>query len=76
MVTEPWGFRYPQDQITGLYPQTYADAGAVEGRRRTSASRGKLFYRLIQQAVAIPSQPYRVLCNPVAAAAPLHDGGA
>ena len=32
--------------------------------RRTSASRGKLFYRLLQQAVQIEPHPYRRLINP------------
>ena len=32
--------------------------------------------RVIQQAAAVPSQPYRVLCSPVVAATPLHGGGA
>jgi len=32
--------------------------------RRLSASRGKLFYRLVQQAVQVPPQPYALVTNP------------
>jgi hypothetical protein len=38
------------------------------------ASRGKLFYRLIEQAAAIPSHPYRALRSPVAALPPQYGG--
>jgi len=33
--------------------------------RRLSASRGKLFYRLVQQAVQVSPQPYAVVTNPL-----------
>ena len=32
--------------------------------RRTSASRGKLFYRLVQQAVSVEPAPFRVITKP------------
>jgi len=32
--------------------------------RRLSASRGKLFFRLVQQAVLVPPQPYAAVTNP------------
>jgi hypothetical protein len=39
----------------------YLDEFTFRFNRRTSASRGKLFYRLIQQAVQVPPAPYRML---------------
>jgi len=43
----------------------YLDEFAFRFNRRTSASRGKLFYRLVQQAVQIGPHPYRrIVGNP------------
>jgi len=42
----------------------YLDEFTFRFNRRTSASRGKLFYRLLQQAVQIGPQPYRTLVHP------------
>ena len=39
------------------YPATLAELEA----RRKSRSRGKLFYRLLQQAVAVEPAPYKVM---------------
>ena len=39
----------------------YLDEFTFRFNRRTSASRGKLFYRLIQQAAQVPPAPYRTL---------------
>ena len=39
----------------------YLDEFTFRFNRRTSASRGKLFYRLVQQAVQIPPHPYNKL---------------
>jgi transposase-like protein len=39
----------------------YLDEFTFRFNRRTSRSRGKLFYRLLQQAVAVPPAPYREL---------------
>jgi len=41
----------------------YLDEFTFRFNRRTSASRGKLFYRLLQQAVQIPPTPYRMLVS-------------
>jgi len=71
-----WLMSTHQGAVRHSHLDYYLDEFTFRFNRRTSASRGKLFYRLIQQAVAIPSQPYRVLCSPVATAAPLHNGGA
>ena len=42
----------------------YLDEFTFRFNRRTSASRGKLFYRLIQQAAQVEPHPYRTLINP------------
>lgn len=42
----------------------YLDEFAFRFNRRTSASRGKLFYRLVQQAVQVGPHPYRTLIRP------------
>lgn len=41
----------------------YLDEYTFRFNRRTSASRGKLFYRLVQQAVQIEPHPYRTLVS-------------
>jgi len=69
-----WLMSTHQGAVRHSHWDYYLDEFTFRFNRRTSASRGKLFYRLIQQAAAIPSQPYRVLCAPTAAAAPLQDG--
>ena len=40
------------------------DAFTFRFNRRTSASRGTLFYRLLQQAVQVEPAPYRTLVHP------------
>jgi hypothetical protein len=42
----------------------YLDEFTFRFNRRTSASRGKLFYRLVQQAVQVEPHPYRTLIRP------------
>lgn len=42
----------------------YLDEFTFRFNRRASASRGKLFYRLVQQAVQVEPQPYRSLVHP------------
>lgn len=42
----------------------YLDEFTFRFNRRTSGSRGLLFYRLVQQAVATPPQPYDALIDP------------
>jgi hypothetical protein len=50
----------------------YLDEFTFRFNRRKSASRGKLFYRLIQQAVQVEPAPFSTLINPQ----PLAGGGA
>jgi hypothetical protein len=42
----------------------YLDEFTFRFNRRTSASRGKLFYRLAQQAVQVDSAPFATLIKP------------
>jgi transposase-like protein len=42
----------------------YLDEFTFRFNRRTSASRGKLFYRLLQQAVQVQPRPFRSLVKP------------
>jgi len=42
----------------------YLDEFTFRFNRRTSSSRGKLFYRLVQQAVQVPPAPYRSMIAP------------
>lgn len=42
----------------------YLDEFTFRFNRRSSASRGKLFYRLVQQAVQVQPHPYRHLIHP------------
>jgi transposase-like protein len=42
----------------------YLDEFTFRFNRRTSASRGKLFYRLLQQAVQVQPKPFRSLVKP------------
>jgi transposase-like protein len=42
----------------------YLDEFTFRFNRRTSASRGKLFYRLLQQAVQVEPKPFKTLVHP------------
>jgi carotenoid cleavage dioxygenase-like enzyme len=42
----------------------YLDEFTFRFNRRKSASRGKLFYRLVQQAVQVEPKPFRTLIRP------------
>ena len=42
----------------------YLDEYTFRFNRRTSASRGKLFFRLVQQAVQVEPKPYQTLVHP------------
>jgi ribosomal protein L37AE/L43A len=46
------------------YLDYYLDEFTFRFNRRTSASRGKLFYRLLQQAVQVPPAPYQTIIAP------------
>lgn len=56
-----WLLSTHQGAVRHRHLDYYLDEFAFRFNRRTSASRGKLFYRLVQQAAAVESQPYRKL---------------
>jgi len=53
--------RFIQGAIAPTHLDYYLDEFTFRFNRRSSASRGKLFYRLAQQAVQVPPVPYQVL---------------
>ncbi len=50
-----------QGAVSHEHLDSYLDEFAFRFNRRKSRSRGKLFYRLVQQAVAVPPAPYKSL---------------
>jgi transposase-like protein len=56
-----WLLGTHQGAILPEHLDYYLDEFTFRFNRRTSASRGKLFYRLAQQAVQVPPVPYRML---------------
>ena len=68
-----WLMSTHQGAVRHSHLDYYLDEFTFRFNRRTSASRGKLFYRLIEQAAAIQSHPYRVLRGP-ATTTPPQDG--
>jgi len=59
-----WLMGTHQGAIAHDHLDYYLDEFTFRFNRRKSASRGKLFYRLAQQAVQIDPQPYRTLVHP------------
>ena len=58
-----WLLGIHQGAVSGKHLEYYLDEYTFRFNRRTSRSRGMLFYRLMQQAVATPSTPYRQLVD-------------
>jgi transposase-like protein len=56
-----WLLSTHQGAVRHRHLDYYLDEFTFRFNRRTSASRGKLFYRLVQQAAAVASHPYPVL---------------
>lgn len=54
-----WLLGTHQGAVSPVHLDYYLDEFTFRFNRRTSASRGKLFYRLLQQAVAVEPAPYR-----------------
>lgn len=50
-------------RLTSKYPSYYIDEFASRFNRKLSTFRGKLFYRLMQQAVDKPLKPFEVIIN-------------
>lgn len=59
-----WLLGTHQGAIGQAHLDYYLDEFTFRFNRRKSASRGKLFYRLVQQAVQVGPQPYRSLIHP------------
>ncbi len=59
-----WLLGTHQGAIRAAHLDDYLDEFVLRFNRRTSASRGKLFYRLLQQAVQAPPQPYHRIIQP------------
>jgi transposase-like protein len=58
-----WLLGIHQGRVSKKYLGYYLDEFTFRFNRRTSSSRGMLFYRLIEQAVLIDHVPYRNLVN-------------
>jgi len=56
-----WLLGTHQGAVSNRHLDYYLDEFAFRFNRRTSKSRGKLFYRLVQQAVSVEAVPYRRL---------------
>jgi hypothetical protein len=56
-----WLLGTHQGAISFKHLDYYLDEFTFRFNRRTSQHRGKLFYRLVQQAVAIDAVPYKQL---------------
>jgi transposase-like protein len=59
-----WLLGTHQGAVGQAHLDYYLDEFTFRFNRRTSASRGKLFYRLVQQAVHVGPAPYRSLIRP------------
>ena len=58
-----WLLGIHQGAVSGKHLEYYLDEYTFRFNRRTSRSRGMLFYTLMQQAVATASAPYRQLVD-------------
>jgi len=59
-----WLIGTHQGAVSHKYLDYYLDEFTFRFNRRSSKSRGKLFFRLAQQAVAVDPAPYeRILCR-------------
>ncbi len=60
-LVKRWILGTHQGAVSHEHLDSYLDEFAFRFNRRKSRSRGKLFYRLVQQAVAVPPAPYKSL---------------
>jgi len=70
-----WLLGTHQGAISHDHLDYYLDEFTFRFNRRTSKSRGKLFYRLVQQAVQVAPQPYAALIQNVGRGTPPPVGG-
>ena len=59
-----WLLGTHQGAVGSAHLDYYLDEFTFRFNRRKSASRGKLFYRLVQQSLQVGPQPYRTLIRP------------
>jgi transposase-like protein len=59
-----WLLGTHQGAVSGAHLPYYLDEFTFRFNRRKSKSRGQLFYRLVEQAVAIETTPYKKLIRP------------
>jgi transposase-like protein len=59
-----WLLGTHQGAVSPAHLPYYLDEFTFRFNRRTSKARGKLFYRLVEQAVAIEPAPYKTLIKP------------
>ena len=59
-----WLLGTHQGAVSPAHLDYYLDEFTFRFNRRRSRSRGKLFYRLVQQAAQVGPQPYRILIGP------------
>jgi len=71
-----WILGTHQGGISPQHMEYYLDEFTFRFNRRKSASRGKLFFRLIEQALATPPEPYKIVVHGGKAqkSQPLHIG--
>ena len=58
-----WILGTHQGGISPQHMEYYLDEFTFRFNRRKSASRGKLFFRLIEQALATPPEPYKIIVH-------------
>ena len=58
-----WLLGTHQGAVSHQHLDYYLDEFVFRFNRRSSRSRGKLFYRLVQQAVAVDPTPYRIVAD-------------
>ncbi len=63
-LVKRWLLGTHQGAVQGTHLDYYLDEYTFRFNRRKSASRGKLFYRLVQQAVQVEPKPYKTLVHP------------
>jgi transposase-like protein len=63
-LVKRWLLGTHQGAVSAAHLPYYLDEFTFRFNRRKSASRGKLFYRLLEQAVTIEATPYKKLIHP------------
>jgi len=68
-LVKRWLLGTHQGAVSHEHLEYYLDEFTFRFNRRTSSSRGKLFFRLLEQAVAIEPTPYKAIVKPAAGGA-------